>query len=67
MNQVKGMLTISNIHAEHFVTICNNFSLPADTFRIFSADQFNCSTCKELTMYRHCLQLHYIIQTESNV
>lgn len=65
--KVKGMLMIANIHAEPFVTICNNCSLPADTFGTVSANQLNCSTCKELTTYRRCLQLHFIIQTEANV
>jgi len=67
MKQVKGMLTIADIHADPFVIICNNCSVPADTFGTVSGDQLNCSTCQELTTYQRCLQLHCVIQTEGTV
>lgn len=67
MDQDKGMLTIANIHAEPFVIIYNNFSLPANTFGTVLMDQLNCSTCRNLTTYRCSLQLNCIIQIEANV
>lgn len=65
--KVKGMLTIADIHADPFVIICNNCSVPADTFGTVSGDQLNCSTCQELTTYQRSLQLHCVIQTEGTV
>lgn len=40
---VKRMLTIADIDAEPFVTVCNNCSVPADTFGTVFTDQLNSS------------------------
>ena len=61
------MLTITNIHAEPFVPICNICNLPTETFGAIDDDKLQCSKCEQLTTYRRSPRLQCIIQAMENI